>query len=165
MRTIQTLLAAASLSLLVACGGQGDDTAGDQAAQQADASADAMEQQADQAADAGMDAQADAMSEQADATREAGEEQEEAIDWFAETNGSGREEVSGEVDRYCAWPGQACGYKIGHSEINRQRSRAQAALGARYDIKAFNDAVVLGGNVPMDVLAKNVDEYVRMAQA
>ena len=85
---------------------------------------------------------------------------EQAIQWFAETNGSTVEEVQGEVDRYCAWPGQACGYKVGHTEINRQRQRAQQALGSRYDLKAFNDTVVLGGNVPLDVLALNVDQYI-----
>ena len=69
--------------------------------------------------------------------------------------------MASEVDRYCSWPGQACGYKVGHSEINRQRDTAKAALGAKYDLKAFDDTVVLGGNVPLDVLAKNVDEYVR----
>ena len=70
------------------------------------------------------------------------------------------EEVASEVDRYCSWPGQACGYKVGHSEINRQRDRAKAALGPRFDLKAFNDAWSCGGNVPMDVLAKNVDDYI-----
>ena len=70
-----------------------------------------------------------------------------------------------EVDRYCSWPGQACGYEMGHQEIVRQRDKAKAALGARFDLKAFNDAVVLGGNVPMDVLAKNVDAYVATARA
>ena len=84
---------------------------------------------------------------------------EQAIAWFHDNSGNGLEEVSGEVDRYCAWPGQACGYKIGHSEINRQRQRAQAALGAKFDLKSFNDTVVGGGNVPLDVLAMNVDEY------
>ena len=70
-----------------------------------------------------------------------------------------------EVDRYCSWPGQACGYEMGHQEINRQRDKAKAALGARFDLKAFNDTVVLGGNVPMDVLAKNVDAYIASARA
>ncbi|MET1112608.1 MAG: DUF885 family protein, partial [Allosphingosinicella sp.] len=51
-----------------------------------------------------------------------------AIQWFAETNGSTVEEVQGEVDRYCAWPGQACGYKVGHSEIVRLREKARGAL-------------------------------------
>lgn len=88
---------------------------------------------------------------------------EQAIRWFAETNGSGIDEVTSEVDRYCSWPGQACGYKIGHSEILRQRARAKAALGARFDLRDFDDAVVGGGNVPLDVLGLNIDEYIRTA--
>jgi uncharacterized protein (DUF885 family) len=85
---------------------------------------------------------------------------EQAIQWFAETNGSSIEEVSSEVDRYCAWPGQACGYKIGHSEINRLRGKAQAALGGRYDFRGFNDAVVKTGGVPLTVLEQAVDAHI-----
>ena len=88
---------------------------------------------------------------------------EQGIRFFVDMNGSNPLEVASEVDRYCSWPGQACGYKVGHSEINRQRDRAKVALGAQYDVKAFDDTVVLGGNVPLDVLAKNVDEYTRPA--
>jgi len=83
-----------------------------------------------------------------------------AIDWFASTNGSSVEEVTGEVDRYCAWPGQACGYKVGHSEINRLRAKAQSALGARFDFRQFNDAVVTGGGVPMLTLARSIDAFI-----
>lgn len=90
---------------------------------------------------------------------------ERAVQFFVDVNGSNPLEVASEVDRYCSWPGQACGYKVGHSEINRQRERAKTTLGARFDLKAFNDTVVLGGNVPLDVLARNVDEYVRTAGA
>jgi uncharacterized protein (DUF885 family) len=86
---------------------------------------------------------------------------EQAVKFFVDVNGSNPEEVASEVDRYCSWPGQACGYKVGHSEINRQRDKAKATLGAKFDVKAFNDTVVLGGNVPLDVLAKNVDEHIR----
>ena len=88
---------------------------------------------------------------------------EQGVSFFVDVNGSNPEEVASEVDRYCSWPGQACGYKVGHSEINRQRDKAKAALGSKFDLKAFDDTVVLGGNVPLDVLAKNVDEYVRAA--
>ena len=77
------------------------------------------------------------------------------------TNGSTREEVQGEVDRYCAWPGQACGYKVGHSEIVRLRGKAQAALGARFDLRTFDDAVVMGGNVPLTQLEGVIDAYVK----
>ena len=90
---------------------------------------------------------------------------EQGVRFFVDENGSKAEEVASEVDRYCSWPGQACGYKVGHTTINRLRDRAKSALGPRYDIKAFNDAVVLGGNVPMDVLAKNVDDYVARTRA
>ena len=86
---------------------------------------------------------------------------EQGVRFFVEVNGSNPLEVASEVDRYCSWPGQACGYKVGHSEINRQRDRATAALGSHFDLKAFDDAVVLGGNVPLDVLATNVDVYIR----
>ena len=84
----------------------------------------------------------------------------QAIDWFATTNGSSVDEVTGEVDRYCAWPGQACGYKVGHSEINRLRDQAQKALGAKYDFRKFNDAVVTGGGVPMLTLGRIIDRFV-----
>jgi len=85
---------------------------------------------------------------------------EQAIDWFANTNGSGRDEVTSEVERYCSWPGQACGYFIGRSEILRQRARAMAALGKAYDLRDYDNAVVEGGNVPLDVLAANIDRYI-----
>jgi uncharacterized protein (DUF885 family) len=90
---------------------------------------------------------------------------EQAVRFFVEENGSNPLEVASEVDRYCSWAGQACGYKVGHSEIVRQRGLAQKALGAQYDLRDFNDVVVKGGNVPLDVLAQNVAEYVAGAKA
>jgi uncharacterized protein (DUF885 family) len=89
----------------------------------------------------------------------------QAIEWFATTNGSGIDEVTSEVDRYCSWPGQACGYKVGHSEINRLRKHTQAELGAKYDFKAFNDAMVLGGNVPMTVLGRVIEAHIAERKA
>ena len=86
---------------------------------------------------------------------------QQGVEFFVQRNGSNPLEVASEVDRYCSWPGQACGYKVGHSTINRLREKAKVELGPRYDLRAYDDAVVLGGNVPMDVLAQNVDEYVR----
>lgn len=85
---------------------------------------------------------------------------EQGIDFFVTQNGSNPIEVKSEVERYCTWPGQACGYKVGHSTIVRLRDKAKAALGPRYDFKAFNDAVVLGGNVPMTVLASVIDRHI-----
>jgi len=90
---------------------------------------------------------------------------QQGIDYFVNVNGSNPLEVASEVDRYCAWPGQACGYKIGMNQIVRLRGKAQADLGARYDLRQFDDAVVKGGNVPMDVLALNVGDYIARAKA
>lgn len=90
---------------------------------------------------------------------------EEARRFFVERNGSKEQEVASEVDRYCSWPGQACGYKIGHSQIVRQRARAEAELGEAYDFKAFNTGVILGGNSPLDVVDKTVSRYIAGARA
>ena len=76
----------------------------------------------------------------------------QAISWFAEANGQDSGEVASEVDRYCSWPGQACAYKVGHSEIVRLRGTAKGRL----DLKAFDDRVVGAGPVPMTVLARIV---------
>ena len=65
----------------------------------------------------------------------------------------------------CAWPGQACGYKLGQTEIVAQRDRAKVALGARFDVRDFNQAVVEGGNVPLDVLGGNITRYIAGARA
>ena len=85
---------------------------------------------------------------------------EDAVRWFVAANGSPESSIRSEVDRYCSWPGQACGYEVGHQQINRLRAKAQADLGAKYDLKAFNDTVVLGGNVPLDVLGRTVSDYI-----
>jgi uncharacterized protein (DUF885 family) len=81
---------------------------------------------------------------------------ERALSWFAEATGGTVESVAGEIDRYAVWPGQACGYKVGHTEINRQRDRARQALGARFDLRAFNDVVVGGGSRPLTVMEREV---------
>lgn len=83
----------------------------------------------------------------------------QTIQWFAEANGQDPSEVTSEVERYCSWPGQACGYKVGHNEINRLRDRTKTQIGAGFDLRTFNTAVVKGGNVPLPVLAGIVERY------
>jgi uncharacterized protein (DUF885 family) len=90
---------------------------------------------------------------------------DQAIDWFANTNGDPRSSVTAEVDRYCAMPGQACGYKVGHLEIVRLRDKAKAALGPKYDLRKFDDAVVLGGSVPMTLLETVIDDFIAKTKA
>ncbi|MCL6728607.1 DUF885 domain-containing protein [Sphingomonas hankyongi] len=89
---------------------------------------------------------------------------DQATDWFVNTNGDPRSSVQAEVDRYCAMPGQACGYKVGQLEIVRLRDKAQAALGAKYDLRRFDDAVVLGGSVPMTLLETVIDGFIAKAK-
>jgi uncharacterized protein (DUF885 family) len=88
---------------------------------------------------------------------------EQAIDWFVSTNGDDPGSIRSEVDRYCSMPGQACGYKIGHLEILRLRDKAKAELGARYDLRTFDDALVKGGNVPMTLLDTVIDQFIAKA--
>ena len=85
---------------------------------------------------------------------------EQAIRFLVAQTGKGLEAMTSEVDRYCASPGQACGYKVGHNEILRQRERARSALGARFDLAAFNDTLVKTGGVPMTLLGRAVDQLV-----
>ena len=85
---------------------------------------------------------------------------EQAVQWAMENTGRTREAMTSEIDRYCAWPGQACGYKVGHTEINRLRDRAQKALGPGYDVKRYNDLLLETGAVPLTVLSKAVDGWI-----
>lgn len=85
---------------------------------------------------------------------------ERAADYMDEVVGLVRSAVDNEVDRYCVWPGQACGYKIGHLELVSLRAAAQAKLGPRFDIRAFHDAILKGGSMPLEVLAQVVDDWV-----
>ncbi|MFN6934428.1 MAG: DUF885 domain-containing protein [Tsuneonella sp.] len=85
---------------------------------------------------------------------------QQGVAFFVDRNGDNPDSVASEVDRYCSWPGQACAYKTGHSEIVRQRTRASTAMGDRYNLKEFNQAVVNSGNVPLDVLARTVGRYI-----
>jgi uncharacterized protein (DUF885 family) len=90
---------------------------------------------------------------------------DEAIDWFVTTNGDSRSSVTAEVDRYCAMPGQACGYKVGQLEIDRLRDKAKGALGPKFDLRRYDDAVVLGGSVPMTLLETVIDDFIAKAKA
>src|SRR6185312_7188230 len=86
---------------------------------------------------------------------------EQAIKWAVENSGRTGEAMTSEIDRYCGTPGQACGYKVGHTEINRLRDHAKMALGAKYDLRNFDDLLVKTAAVPLTVLGGQVDDYIR----
>jgi uncharacterized protein (DUF885 family) len=81
---------------------------------------------------------------------------EKAADYMESTVGIARGAVENEIDRYCVWPGQACGYKIGHIEFVRLRKAARERLGAGFDLRTFHDAVLSCGPVPLEVLEQVV---------
>jgi uncharacterized protein (DUF885 family) len=90
---------------------------------------------------------------------------EQAIRYFIENTGRATGGATSEVERYCAWPGQACAYKVGHNEWVRLREKAKATLGPRFDIKGFHDTALAGGGMPLTVLERVVDNWVATRRA
>ncbi|HEX3886880.1 MAG TPA: DUF885 family protein [Phenylobacterium sp.] len=90
---------------------------------------------------------------------------EQAIQYLMGLDGDAEGSTTREVQRYCAIPAQACSYKIGHTFWLDQRARARMALGPKFDIKAFHDAGLLSGAMPLDVLAQVVSGYIASAKA
>jgi len=89
---------------------------------------------------------------------------DQAIKYFVDNGGNAPSFAAREVERYCATPGQACSYKIGHTVWTKARERAKRALGARYDIKSFHTAGLDCGRVPLDVLDGVIDRYIAQAK-
>ncbi len=88
-----------------------------------------------------------------------------AIRSLVEQTGRAEAAARSEIDRYCASPGQACGYKVGHAEILRLRERAMGALGVKFDLRDFNDAIVSTCGVPLAVLETAIDIHVKARAA
>ena len=90
---------------------------------------------------------------------------EQAIKYYTDALGDPEASATTEVERYCVWPGQACSYMLGKLTILRLREKAKAALGSRFDIRQFHDAILLCGAVPLTVLETVVDNYVKARRA
>ncbi|MEO7655074.1 MAG: DUF885 domain-containing protein, partial [Sphingomicrobium sp.] len=85
---------------------------------------------------------------------------EQAIEHMVAATGFPRARVQREIERYCASPGQACSYKIGHIAWVRARERAQKALGAKWDVRDFH-AILTEGAMPLSIFDRRVDERVQ----
>lgn len=85
---------------------------------------------------------------------------EQAISYMVATTGQPQGEVTSEVERYMAMPGQACAYKVGELKILELRARAQAALGAKFNLRDFHGVILENGGVPLTLLGQLVEEWI-----
>lgn len=85
---------------------------------------------------------------------------EQAQRYMLDNTALSTHEVTTEVDRYIAWPGQALSYYLGEMSIWKMRHKAEAALGDRFDIRAFHDTVLEMGSVPLPVLEARIDQFI-----
>ena len=90
---------------------------------------------------------------------------ERAIEYMASHTGLTIENVTGEVDRYLVWPGQATAYKIGELKIKELRAKAKSELGDRFDLRRFHNAVIDGGALPLQVLETQINAWIEAEKA
>ncbi|WP_296454629.1 DUF885 family protein [Phenylobacterium sp.] len=84
----------------------------------------------------------------------------QAIQFLHDNTALSDHDIEIEVDRYISWPGQAVSYYLGMMAIKEARAKAEAALGPKFDIRAFHDTVLSMGSVPIPVLAARIDRFI-----
>jgi uncharacterized protein (DUF885 family) len=85
---------------------------------------------------------------------------QQMVDFFRQHTAMDEPNIETEVDRYIAWPGQALAYKLGQMKISELRERARQLLGERFDLRAFHDALLGDGPLPLDVLEANMNRWI-----
>ncbi|MFM7103760.1 MAG: DUF885 domain-containing protein, partial [Verrucomicrobiota bacterium] len=90
---------------------------------------------------------------------------EQAIDFFKAHAGKAEHDIVVEIDRYIVWPGQALAYKVGELKIQELRAYAERELGSRFDVRAFHDALLGRGALPLDLLEPRMRDWVVRVKA
>ncbi len=90
---------------------------------------------------------------------------QQAIDFMKANTAKSEQDIAVEVDRYIVWPGQALAYKLGELKIKELRARAERELGPRFDIRLFHNAILDNGALPLDVLDREIDRWIRERRA
>jgi len=85
---------------------------------------------------------------------------DQALDYLRRNTTLSEHEVRTEIDRYIAWPGQALSYKLGEIRLWALRRKAEQALGPKFDLRAFHDAVLAQGTMTLPMLERRIDAYV-----
>lgn len=85
---------------------------------------------------------------------------DQALDYLRDNTALSELEITNEIDRYIAWPGQAVAYKLGELTIRRLRSEAEAALGERFDKRKFHDVILALGSVPLTTLEARIAKFI-----
>jgi uncharacterized protein (DUF885 family) len=85
---------------------------------------------------------------------------EQAMDYLRRHAALSEHEITTEVERYIAWPGQALAYKLGEMQIRRHRREAEQQLGAAFDQRKFHDAILALGSVPLTVLEERMTKFI-----
>jgi uncharacterized protein (DUF885 family) len=86
---------------------------------------------------------------------------DQVVDFFRQTGAIDEPTIQSETDRYIAWPGQALSYKLGQLKIRELRERARAQLGERFDLRLFDDEMLSGGVLPLDLLEARTDRWLK----
>ncbi|HJQ37109.1 MAG TPA: DUF885 domain-containing protein [Thermoanaerobaculia bacterium] len=90
---------------------------------------------------------------------------DQVVEFMRKSHAVDEPTIQSETDRYISTPGQACSYKIGQLKIRELRARASKQLGAKFDIRTFNDQILAGGSLPLDLLDARIDRWIKAQTA
>ncbi|MDF3123669.1 DUF885 domain-containing protein [Rheinheimera sp. 1928-s] len=88
---------------------------------------------------------------------------QQALDYLSDNTSLSQANVRAEVDRYISWPGQALSYKMGEIKIRQLRAKAEQKLGKQFDLRAFHDALLANGALPLEILEAEMDRFIATA--